>query len=71
MISTTQTIRTEILNMQRPFRLSDLFIRLGRKGIDDQELIMQVLDDLRDAGLVKYSEIEDDCWAYTSALVSA
>lgn len=65
---TQKRIREVILNMERPFRISDLFIRLEREGITDRVVILEQLDVLCEAGLVNYAEIDDYCWAYTSIL---
>lgn len=55
-----------ILQMERPFKISQLFRAMSAKGIEDKNLILDVLDQLCDSGLVKYSEIDDDTWAYKS-----
>lgn len=64
--SNKQIIRDTILDMERPFLLSDLFDRLGKMGIKDRSFILTILDELVDEGLVLYSEILNDSWAYTS-----
>lgn len=61
----SKTIKETILNMERPFNVSDLFYRLAAKGITNRTLILEVLDELCDSGLIDYSEINDDCWAFS------
>lgn len=58
-------IKKTILSMERPFKVSDLFYQLYLKDIKDQALILRVLDELCDNGLINYSEINDDCWAFS------
>lgn len=68
------TIQKIILEMDKPFLLSELFDVLKNKGINDKELILQVLDNLLNNGLVEYSDFNDDDgeWArYNSKLAVA
>ena len=58
-------IATIIIEMERPFSLSGLFWVCKNYGISDKELILEVLEDLCDTGIVSYTEIDNDCWAYT------
>lgn len=58
-------IKETILDMKRPFNVSDLFYRLQARGITNRTLILEVLDELCDSGLINYSEINDDCWAFS------
>lgn len=52
------TIRQFILDMDKPFYTADLFARLLKeKNIKDRELILQVLDELYDDGLIGYTKI--------------
>jgi hypothetical protein len=55
-----------IMNIEKPFSISGLLFVCRQNQINDVDLILEVLDDLCDAGLVSYSEIQDDCWAYTA-----
>ena len=58
-------IATLILEMEKPFRLSDLFTRCEQNlNVHNRELILDVLDELCDCGAIEYSEINDDCWAF-------
>ena len=58
-------IREVILGMERPFNVSDLFYKLNEKhGIRNRPLILEVLDELCDSGIIDYSEVNDDCWAF-------
>lgn len=58
-------IRETILRMERPFNVSDLFYRLDSENmIQNRALILEVLDELCDSGVIDYSEINDDCWAF-------
>ena len=58
-------IREAILDMERPFNISDLFYKLEKDhGICNRTLILGVLAELCDSGLISYSEINDDCWAF-------
>ena len=60
-----KTIRDAILEMERPFNVSDLFYKLkSEHNIQDRTLILEVLDELCDSGAIDYSEINDDCWAF-------
>ena len=60
-----KTIRETILEMERPFNVSDLFYKLeSAHNIQDRTLILEVLDELCDSGAIDYSEINDDCWAF-------
>lgn len=53
-------IQNVILQMDKPFLLSDLFDVLEKKGISNKDLILQVLDELLNRGLVEYSDFDDD-----------
>ncbi len=66
--SVRAAIATTILNMERPFSISDLFNYCRENlSIYNEELILDVLEELCDIGAVDYSEIYDDCWAYKLA----
>lgn len=56
-----------ILEMDKPFNLSDLFILCQNQlNVTNKKLILDVLEELCDCGAVSYSEISDDCWAFFS-----
>ncbi|MBO5054854.1 MAG: hypothetical protein J6C64_00660 [Lachnospiraceae bacterium] len=57
-----------ILSMDRPFKISQLFDEMAGKGINDRDKILEVLDQLCDSGIIRYSEVEDDQWAYKNTL---
>lgn len=59
-------ISRTILNMEIPFKLSQLYEVLERKGITDKELILDVLNQLYEKGLVDYASVEDDTLEYES-----
>lgn len=72
-VSEYAIIKNVILDMDKPFDISDLFIRLHREyNIEDKTKILVVLSVLVDCGLVDYSEIKcsdsEDYWAYQSVL---
>lgn len=60
------TIRDVILEMETPFHLTELFAELAKLDITDRDLILNVLDDLRDAGLVAFTLHGDVGWVYSS-----
>lgn len=53
-----------ILSMERPFKVSQLLQRMEENGINDKDMVLEVLDQLCDSGLIKYSEVDNDEWAY-------
>lgn len=57
-------IQNVILKMDKPFLMSELFDELGKNGISNKELILEVLDDLLNRGLVEYSDFDDDSGEY-------
>lgn len=64
-------IRETILQMERPFNVSDLFYKLDSSyNIRNRTLILEVLDELCDSGAIDYSEINDDCWAFNVVRVA-
>lgn len=63
MENTRANIRCAILKMKKPFCIADLYFRLEKQGFRDRELMLQVLDELYDEGLIDYckqSGIVDD-----------
>ena len=59
-----ERIATIIIEIEKPFSLFGLFHVCKKAEITDEELILEVLEDLCDSGIVSYSEIQDQCWAY-------
>lgn len=59
------TICNIILSMERPFAISQLLCRMEENGINDKDLVLDILGQLCESGIIKYSEIEDDVWLYT------
>lgn len=57
-------IQKTILEMEKPFLMSDLFNKLALVGITDKEAILNVLDELLNMGLVEYSDVNDDLSVY-------
>lgn len=53
-----------ILSMEIPFKISQLFEKAESQGVYDKMLILEVLNQLCDSGVIKYSEVGDDVWAY-------
>lgn len=59
-------IRDVILKMDKPFKLSQLFQTLDKEGLNDKYLILDVLNQLYENGLVKKTDVEDDTSEYES-----
>lgn len=58
-------IRQTILTMDRPFYMSDLFYLLETGyGIKNRQLILNIVEELCESGVIKYSEVIDDCWKF-------
>ena len=58
-------IRQTILTMDRPFNVSELFYLLETKyEIKNRQLILNIVEELCESGVIKYSEVIDDCWAF-------
>lgn len=57
-------IQKTILEMEKPFLMSDLFNKLALVGITDKEAILNILDELLNMGLVEYSDVNDDLSVY-------
>lgn len=58
-----------ILSMDRPFKISQLLEKMESEGVSDKDKVLQVLDELCDSGIIKYSEVEDEQWAYKKQLI--
>ena len=61
-------IKQIILNMDKPFKMSDLFNVLSKHNISDRAMILNVLDSLINCGLVEYADVQDDVDVFCSAL---
>lgn len=62
---TSVKIKDAILEIDKPFNKTDLFYYLKTYyNIDNQRLTCEVLDDLCENGILKYVEINDNCWAF-------
>lgn len=59
-----QLILETIMELERPFSISFLFLRLEEKGVYNKTFVLEILDYLCETGWVRHSEIIDDCWAY-------
>lgn len=58
-------IRQTILTMDRPFNVSDLFYLLETEHkITNRQLILNILEELCESGVIKYSEVIDDRWGF-------
>ena len=60
-----------ILGMKRPFEISQLFSEAYKHNITNKDLILDVLSQLCESGVIRYSEIKDNTWAYTLTLQHA
>lgn len=63
-INLEMTICDMILGMDRPFKISQLLQVAEEHGLTNKDLVLEILDQLCESGLIKYSEVEDDVWAY-------
>lgn len=63
-VNTKIIISKTILAMNIPFKLSDLYAKLATQGIQDHALILDVLNELYENGLVDYSSVEDDTFEF-------
>lgn len=63
-VNTKIIISKTILAMNEPFKLSDLYVKLATQGIQDYALILDVLNELYENGLVDYSSVEDDTFEF-------
>ena len=68
-VNTKIIISKTILAMNEPFKLSDLYVKLAAQGIQDCVLILDVLNELYENGLVDYSSIEDDTFKFCTKIV--
>ena len=64
-------VRRTILQIQKPFHITDLISYLNKKDIKDNELILQVLDELYSEDMIKYCDINklntEDSWMFRVA----
>ncbi len=65
-VNTKVTISRTILEMDIPFKLSELYAKLAKQGIMDKALILDVLNQLYESGHVDYASVEDDILEYKS-----
>ena len=63
--SSRKNVRVQILNQKQPFCLSDIYTRMSKKNITDKELVTQVLNELYDEGLIEYSKISTQKYAFS------
>ena len=63
--SMSEKIKDIILAMDKPFNKIDLiYVMDYHHGIENHNLICDVLDDLCESGFIRYVEIERNCWAF-------
>lgn len=71
MKSVCTKIRQTILAMEKPFCITDLFIALDSEGITDRDLILEILDELYERGVIEYrcreGIVDDPQWAFCVA----
>lgn len=53
----TVKVRKAILSQTTPFCITDLICRLNQKGLKNTGIILNALDELFDAGIVKYDKV--------------
>lgn len=63
-INTEMTICNIILSMEQPFKITQLFKETDKYGISNRDLVLDILGQLCESGIIKYSEIDNDVWAY-------
>ena len=62
-----QKIARFILDLEKSFKISELYKMLEENNISkDKEIILDVLDELYQNGLVDGKELEDSSWGYKS-----
>lgn len=69
-INTEMLICDIILGMERPFKISELLKKTDEQGIKNRDFVLDVLNQLCESGVIKYSEIQDDVWAYKKVSVA-
>lgn len=61
-------IRQIILAMEKPFCITDLFVTLSLEGITDRDLILEILDELYERGIIEYRRregvVDEPKWAF-------
>lgn len=62
----TEITQSILEREKQPFKLSELYDDLGKKGINDKKMILDVLSELYENGLIERTEIENDIWGYES-----
>jgi hypothetical protein len=53
-----------IIEIEKPFSIAGLLYVCRMAGIPEEDLVLDVLEELCDNGVVKYSEIRENCWAF-------
>ena len=53
-----------ILSIDRPFKISQLLSKMEERRITNKDLVLEILGQLCESGIISYAEIEDDVWAY-------
>ena len=53
-----RTIREKILEMDKPFCLVDLLMQLKEDNITDRRVIVSVLNEMYEDGVIYYDEVE-------------
>lgn len=62
-----QKIARYIIDLKNSFKVSELYQKLEENNIStDKEIILDVLDELYQNGLVDGKELEDGNWGYES-----
>ena len=64
MSNESNKIRSALLEQTKPFTLTDIVIRLEKKGLTNKGLIYKEFDDLYYAGLFEYVEVQEGLWAF-------
>lgn len=60
-----EIIRQTILSMDKPFNMTDLFYLLEEEhGIFNRQLILNIVEEMCESGVIEYSEVIDDRWLY-------
>ena len=63
--SMSEKIKDIILSFDRPFNKTDLIYHMEHfHGIENRKLICEVLDDLCESEIIRYVEVEINCWAF-------
>ena len=64
-MSECEKIRNFILRIDKPFNQTDLFYHMKHlHNIGNHKFICEVLDELCESEVIRYVEIEKDCWGF-------